>query len=182
MLFNTVKSKIILISALMLIILSVLLSAFAYIYLRSGKTLLLTGYSYHISNFAEEINKDIISIENNAKDLALQGEMFNHIDKNRNMALFTTINIFGNYPKSLGGGIWFEPNIIDPAKRLYCIYVYRNKNNEVVPDQQFETEEYDYLNKNWYKEIFKHACGKTKRTTLNGRVLIMKKKVAILLW
>ncbi len=154
MLFNTVKSKIILISALMLIILSVLLSAFAYIYMQSGKTLLLTGYSYHISNFAEEINKDIISIENNAKDLALQGEMFNHIDKNKDMALFTTINIFKNYPNSLGGGIWFEPNVIDPLKRLYCIYVYRNKNNEVVPDKQFETEEYDYLNKSWYKEIF----------------------------
>ena len=157
MLFNTVKSKIILISALMLIILSVLLSAFAYIYMRSGKTLLLTGYSYHISNFAEEINKDIISIENNAKDLALQGEMFNHIDKNRDMALFTTINIFNNYPDSLGGGIWFEPNIIDPVKRLYCIYVYRNKNNEVVPDEQFETEAYDYLNKSWYKEIFPYV-------------------------
>lgn len=154
---NTVKSKIILISALMLVILSVLLSAFAYIYMRSGKTLLLTGYSYRISNFAEEINKDIISIENNAKDLALQGEMFNHIDKNKNMALFTTINIFKNYPDSLGGGIWFEPNIIDPAKRLYCIYVYKNKNNEVVPDEQFETEEYDYLNKNWYKEIFPYV-------------------------
>ena len=157
MLFDTVKSKIILISALMLVILSVLLSAFAYIYMQSGKTLLLTGYSYHISNFAEVINKDIISIENNAKDLALQGEMFNHIDKNKNMALFTTINIFKNYPDSLGGGIWFEPNIIDPAKRLYCIYVYRNKNNEVVPDEQFETEEYDYLNKSWYKEIFPYV-------------------------
>ena len=151
---NTVKSKIILISALMFVILSVLLSAFSYIYMQSGKTLLLTGYSYHISNFAEQINKDIISIENNAKDLALQGEMFNHIDKNKNMALFTTINIFKNYSNSLGGGIWFEPNVIDPLKRLYCLYVYRNKNNEVVPDEQFETEDYDYLNKSWYKEIF----------------------------
>lgn len=151
---NTVKSKIILISALMFVILSVLLSAFSYIYMQSGKTLLLTGYSYHIANFAEQINKDIISIENNAKDLALQGEMFNHIDKNKNMALFTTINIFKNYQNSLGGGIWFEPNVIDPLKRLYCLYVYRNKNNEVVPDVQFETEDYDYLNKSWYKEIF----------------------------
>ena len=152
--FNTIKSKIILISALMLITLSILLSFFAYLYLQNGKTLLLKGFSYHISTFAEKINKDIIRIEDNAKDLALQGEMFNQIDKNRNMALFTTINIFNNYPYSLGGGIWFEPNIIDPQKRWYCIYVYRNKNNEIVPDEQFETPEYDYLNKSWYKEIF----------------------------
>lgn len=152
--FNTVKSKIILISALMLVVLSVLLSSFAYLYLENGKFLLLEGFSYHISTFAEKINKDIISIENNAKDLALQGELFNHIDKNRDMALFTTKNIFKNYPNSLGGGIWFEPNIIKPDKRWYCIYVYRNKNNEIVPDEQFETPEYDYLNKSWYKEIF----------------------------
>ena len=152
--FNTVKSKIILISALMLVTLSLLLSFFAYIYLENGKSLILNGFSHNIANFAERINKDIIRIEDNAKDLALQGEMFNHIDKNKNMALYTTVNIFNNYPYSLGGGIWFEPNIIDHTKRWYCIYVYRNNDNEVVPDEQFETEEYDYLNKNWYKEIF----------------------------
>ena len=152
--FNTIKSKIILISALMLVTLSILLGFFAYIYLQNSKSMLLQGYSFHISNFAERINKDIISIENNAKDLALQGEMFNHIDKNRDMALFTTINIFKNYPNSLGGGIWFEPNIIDPEKRRFCLYVYRNKDNNIVPDEQFESEEYDYLNKSWYKEIF----------------------------
>ena len=154
MLFNTVKSKIIIISAIMLVTLSLLLSFFAYLYLENGKMLILKGFSFHISNFAEKINKDIIRIENNAKDLALQGRMFYQIDKNKNMALLTTINIFNNYPYSLGGGIWFEPYIIDPAKRLYCIYVYRNKNNKVIPDEQFESEEYDYLNKSWYKEIF----------------------------
>ncbi len=152
--FNTVKSKIILISAIMLITLSLLLGFFAYLYLEYGKFLILKGFSFHISNFAEQINKDVIRIENNAKDLALQGKMFYQIDKNRNMALFTTINIFNNYPYSLGGGIWFEPNIIDSNKRFYCIYVYRNKDGKVIPDEQFETEEYDYLNKNWYKEIF----------------------------
>ncbi len=94
--FNTVKSKIVLISAVMLIILSILLSFFAYLYLQNGKSLLLKGFSYHISNFAQKINKDIIRIEDNAKDLALQGAMFNKIDKNKNVALFTTINIFNN--------------------------------------------------------------------------------------
>lgn len=152
--FDTIKSKIILISALLLITLSLLLGFFAYLYLQNGKFLLLKGFSYHISTFAEKINKDIIRIEDNAKDLALQGEMFNRIDKNRNMALFTTINIFKNYPNSLGGGIWFEPNIINPNQKRYCIYVYRNKNNEIAPDEQFETEEYDYHNRSWYKEIF----------------------------
>ena len=151
--FNTVKSKIILISALMLITLSILLGFFAYIYLQNGKTLILKSFSFHISNFAERINKDIIRIENNAQDLALQGEMFYQIDKNKDMALFTTKNIFENYPDSLGGGIWFEPYIVFPQKKLFCIYVYRNKANEVVPDEEFETEEYNYPNKSWYKEI-----------------------------
>ena len=119
--FNTVKSKIILISALMLITLSILFGFFAYIYMQNGKSLLLKGFSFHISNFAEKINKDILRIEDNAKDLALQGKMFYLIDKNKNMALSTTINIFNNYPYSLGGGIWFEPNVVDKTKRLFCI-------------------------------------------------------------
>ena len=94
--FNTVKSKIILISAIMLLTISILLSFFAYIYLQNGKSLLLKSFSYHIANFAEKINKDIIRIENNAQDLALQGGMFYQIDKNKDMALFTTKNIFQN--------------------------------------------------------------------------------------
>lgn len=161
--FNTVKSKIILISALMLITLSILFGFFAYIYMQNGKSLLLKGFSFHISNFAEKINKDILRIEDNAKDLALQGKMFYLIDKNKNMALSTTINIFNNYPYSLGGGIWFEPNVVDKTKRLFCIYVFRNKNNEVVQDTEFETEDYDYLNKSWYKEI---SSGVTKENSV----------------
>ena len=60
--FNTVKSKIILISALMLITLSILFGFFAYIYMQNGKSLLLKGFSFHISNFAEKINKDIMLV------------------------------------------------------------------------------------------------------------------------
>lgn len=151
--FNTVKSKIILISAIMLLTISILLGFFAYIYLQNGKVLLLKSFSYHIENFAEKINKDVIKIENNAQDLALQGELFYQIDKNKDMALFTTKNIFKNYPISLGGGIWFEPYSVFPQNKLFCIYVYRNKDNVIVPDKEFESEEYNYPNKSWYKEI-----------------------------
>ena len=72
------------------------------------------------------------------------------------MILLCNINqylIFKNYKNSLGGGIWFEPYVINPQKRLVSTYAYRNKSGEIVLDKDFESEKYNYLNKNWYREI-----------------------------
>lgn len=151
--FNTIKSKINLITVLMLITLCFVLSLFGYLYLKSGKTLIIKGTSFSISAYAENINKEIIEIDNNARDLALHGEIFYQL-RNRNFTMDNIIkNSFRNYENSLGGGIWFKPYYIDKNKRLLGIYAFRNKLNEIVIDRQFNTDEYDYPNKSWYKEI-----------------------------
>ena len=151
--FNTIKSKIVLIAVFMLITLSVLLCVFTFFYMKTGKSLILTGTTHSISVFAKNINKEVVRIEDNAKDLDLHGALFYKIDKNKKIAEDTIISVFNNYEHSLGGGIWFKPYSIDKNKRLYCIYVYRNKANEVVPDNNFETEDYNYPEKSWYKDI-----------------------------
>lgn len=150
--FNTIKSKITLISFLTLLALSLLCAAFSYLYLKSAKNLIIKGASHSIATLAQNINKEIIRIEDNAKDLALQGEMFYYIDKNRTTAEQAIMDLFGNYEDSLGGGIWFKPYLIQ-GKKYFCIYAFRNKDNKMVIDRQFETEEYNYPEKSWYKEI-----------------------------
>ena len=150
---NTIKSKIIFISVVMLAALNLLLCLFGYLYLKNGKTLLLDSYSHSISVFAKNINKEVIKIEDNAKDLALHGELFFAIDKDKSVAEQTIIKLFDNYQDSLGGGIWFEPYAVRPYQKLLCIYAYRNKDNKVVTDDEFETEAYNYPNQSWYKEI-----------------------------
>lgn len=151
---NTIKSKITMITVLMLVTLSILLSVFSNIYYQHSKKLLLTGTSFSIADFAQNINKEILRIEDNSKDLALHGELFYQIDKNRKIAELTIIKLFNNYKYSLGGGIWFEPYAINKDKKLYCIYVFRNKDNQLISDYEFESEEYNYPEKGWYKEIF----------------------------
>ena len=156
---NTIKSKIIFISVIMLAALNLLLCLFGYLYLKNGKTLLLDSYSHSISVFAKNINKEVIKIENNAKDLALHGELFFAIDKDKSIAEQTIIKLFDNYQDSLGGGIWFEPYSVRAYQKLLCIYVYRNKDNKVVTDEEFETEAYNYPNQSWYKEIMPQLAG-----------------------
>ena len=151
--FSTIKSKINLITFLLLLTLSIVLSIFSYIYLKSGKFLIIKGTSYSISVSAQNINKEIIEIDNNARDLALHGEIFYSSGHIGNFVEDIIKDSFRNYEGSLGGGIWFKPFYISKAKRLYGIYAYRNKENQIVIDKQFDTEEYDYPNKNWYKEI-----------------------------
>ncbi|MBR2525873.1 SpoIIE family protein phosphatase [bacterium] len=151
--FNTIKSKINLITMLMLTTLCIVLSLFGFLYLKSGKTLIIKGTSFSISVFAQNINKEITEIENNARDLALHGESYYLNNKNRAIADHLIKDSFRNYENSLGGGIWFKPYYIDKLKRLFCIYAYRNKQNEIIIDNQFNSEEYDYPNKSWYKEI-----------------------------
>ena len=152
--FRTIRSKIIIIALLMLFTLSTLFCMFTFIYLKSSKNLILDSYFHSIAVFANDINSEIIKIEDNARDLALQGEMFYKIDKNKKIATATIIRLFENYENSLGGGIWFKPYSISPKKQLYCIYVYRNKQNKVVPDNEFESIKYNYPRKSWYTDIF----------------------------
>lgn len=150
--FNTIKSKITLISFLTLLALCLLCTTFSYLYLKSAKNLIIKGASHSIATLAQNINKEIIRIEDNAKDLALQGEMFYYIDKNRSTAEQVIKDLFGNYEDSLGGGIWFKPYLIQ-GKKYFCIYAFRNKDKKMVIDRQFESEEYNYPEKSWYKEI-----------------------------
>ena len=151
--FNTIKSKILIIALLMLITLNSLFCVFTFFYMRSSKSLIIESYFHSIAVLADNINKEILKIEDNARDLALQGELFYMIDKNKKMAEYTIIKLFQNYEESLGGGIWFKPYSVSKNKKLYCVYVYRNKMNQIVPDSAFETKEYNYPTQSWYTDI-----------------------------
>ena len=150
--FNTIKSKILLIVFSMLITLTIVLSAFTYVYLKNTKTLVIKTCSIAIGEFVQSINKDILKIEDNTRDLALAGEMYIDYKKKSGLELITK-KVFENYPESLGGGIWFLPYHIDKSKRLNCVYAYRSKNNEILIDDSFEKEDYNYPGQKWYKEI-----------------------------
>ncbi len=154
--FNTLKSKIIIIVFSMFITLVCVLTAFTCLYYRDTKYLMLEYVSKNVETQAQNINKELVKIEKNARSLALMGELYYKFDRNKSIAEKTVIQVFDNYPDSLGGGIWFKPYYITPEKEYDCIYVYRNKQGNIVTDYNFESQEYDYPQQSWYKEIMPH--------------------------
>ena len=152
--FKTLKSKILAIAIAVLAVITVVFMVFAYTFESKTKPLVLDYYSRYIEVLKDEINDNIIKIENNSKGLALIGGLFYRTDKSIDLTKEVITKIFYNYPDSLGGGIWFEPYMIDKTSKRFCLYAFRNKDGKVVIDESFNSEEYDYLNKSWYKEIF----------------------------
>ena len=107
--FNTIRSKIAIITLGMLSTLIVVLSCYAYLYLKHSKSMTITSESHSIAVLAQSINREIVELEDNAKDLALMGSLFYKAGRDKDIAKRTVINIFENYDDSLGGGIWFKP-------------------------------------------------------------------------
>ena len=152
--FKTLKSKILAIAVTVLAVITVVFMVFAYTFEIKTKPLIIDYYSRHIEVLKDKINDNIIKIENNSKDLALIGSLFYRTDRSIKLTKEVITNIFYNYPDSLGGGIWFEPYKIDKTRKRFCLYAFRNKDGKVAIDESFNSEEYDYLNQGWYKQIF----------------------------
>ena len=153
MMFRTVKSKILVLAFLMLVVLVAVFIFNIGTFKLKTKQLMLQNYSYSINSFVQEINEKVIRLEDNSRDLALLGALFYKIDRDIPITNKAIIKIFENYENSLGGGIWFEPYIVFKNQKRLCFYAYRNKNNKLVLDDEFASEEYDYHNQGWYKQI-----------------------------
>ena len=151
--FKTVKSKILITSILMLSLLMLVFACYIGVFRMKAKQQMTQNYSFSINTFVQDINEKIARYEDNARDLALIGSLFYKTDKSIELTNKTVVKIFENYPKSLGGGIWFEPNVVDKTKKRVCFYAYRNKNGQIVLDESFSSEEYNYHNQGWYKQI-----------------------------
>jgi len=151
--FNTLRSKIAIITLGMLAALVVVLSCYSYLYLKHAKSLTIQGGSHATSVIAQGINREIVELEDNSKDLALMGSLFYKAGKDKQIAKQTVVRIFENYDDSLGGGIWFKPYQVSKNEKRFCIYAYRNKDNQVVLDENFNNDEYNYPEQKWYKEI-----------------------------
>ena len=151
--FKTIKSKILIITLSMSLVLLFILAAIALCYYHDVKEILINRTDNFTKLQAKELDLEILRTEKNARDLALMGELYYKFDRNPKIAEKTIIEVFENYPISLGGGIWFKPYIVNTDKMRSCIYAYRNDKGKLVLDESFESEEYNYLNQNWYKEI-----------------------------
>ena len=153
--FNTIKSKILIIVISTFVVLISVLSIFSFISFKNSEQLIIQSYFYSTSVLVQNLNKEIIMIENNAKDVALLGKLHytQGLKRNDNILKQLLISIFNNYHGSLGGGVWYKPYEANKNKKLYCVYAYRDKQNHIIIDDSFESESYNYPEQDWYKQI-----------------------------
>lgn len=150
---NSIKSRILILTLSLLILFGFVVTGAALLAFYHDKELIITGNGFSISSLTERVNQEITKLENNAMDLALLGESYYSSYQKGTMDKASVIRIFENYPQSLGGGIWFKPYKLQKNKKRSCIYAFRNSDNQIVTDDSFESEEYNYLNQLWYIEI-----------------------------
>lgn len=151
--FKTIKSKILFITIMFIAVMMATVLCYTAIARMKTKQLMLKNYAFSINSFVQEIDEKILRMEDNSRDLALIGKLFYRTDKSIGLTNQAITRIFENYPDSLGGGIWFEPYVVSPTQKRTCFYAYRNKKGELILDESFASEKYDYHNQSWYKEI-----------------------------
>jgi len=100
----------------------------------------------------EKVNKVIAELENGAIVLAIDGLIY-YESQSYDIGDTLVIGYLRSFPDAIGGGFWFQPYANNNTLRD-CIYAFFDeKINDVRVDDTFKKDEYDYHNKNWYREI-----------------------------
>jgi len=116
------------------------------------KRLRLEGIRKTVEFETEKVNKIIAELENGAIVLAIDGLIF-HESQSYSIGETLVLGYLRSYPDAIGGGFWFEPYANNGNLRD-CIYAFYDKKiKDVRLDDTFNKDDYDYHNRNWYREI-----------------------------
>ena len=151
--FKTIKSKFLVWTFVMLAVLMLAFVSYIGIFRMKMKQLMIQNYGNSINAFVQQLDDKVIRAVDNSKDLALLGSLYYKTDRSIPLTNKSIIKLFENYENSLGGGIWFEPYVVNKNQKRNCFYVYRNKNGKLILDEDFASDEYDYHNQGWYNMI-----------------------------
>ena len=105
----------------------------------------------------EKINNISQLMERNAMDLASYGEHLYAMKKAGEIDIAAMsreserilVSNFSGFPQAIGGGIWYEPYVLDGQTRYFGPYAYQDQ-QAVVFSWDLSTPEYDYHNQDWY--------------------------------
>lgn len=152
---NSIKSKIIILTFSLLLMLGVVVTAVAVIAFYNDKELIISGNKASVTAFEKQLNTEIIKLEQNAQDLALMGEIYFQRGKQREIGDFFVQKLLKNYPNSMGNGIYFKPYKVDENQRISCIHAVWNENRQISLLNSCVNSVFDYFGQNWYDEIIR---------------------------
>jgi methyl-accepting chemotaxis protein len=108
-----------------------------------------------VGESAEQIEAAMRVMEKNATDLATAGETFFAIVRQTGRDITPQIEDylvrnFQRFPEAIGGGLWYEPNVLYSNRERFGPYAFR-KDGKVSFTWDLNTPEYDYHNQDWYR-------------------------------
>ena len=152
---TSIKSKIIVLTFALLVILGFVVTGAAITAFYHDKELIITANNAAITAFEGQMNTEIAELEKNAMDLALMGQIYYQKNEQPEVAESFTKQILRNYPNSMGNGLWFEPYKMQENKKAACIHALWNENNQIGLLPSCVRGDYDYFSRNWYIEIIR---------------------------
>ncbi len=158
---RSIRAKIFLVVISFLLIMSFAFSFYAVNTTTNYRKLRINELEATVQYKSERINTYITEMEQDALSLANAASVFYlYTDRGRKIGNTIVLNNIRTFPTAAGGGIWFEPFQLDPARRFASFYACYNDRNTLALDTHYDTEQYNYLNQTWYKLI---ARGVKKR-------------------
>lgn len=150
---NSINSKIIVLTFSLLCALGIIVTSAAVIAFYNDKELIIQGNNASITAFEGLLNTEIATLEKNAMDLALMGEVYYQEGKRPEVGEFFTKKILQNYPNSMGNGIWFEPYKVSKDQKATCIHALWSPDKKIGMLPSCVRGDYDFFKQNWYAEI-----------------------------
>jgi len=117
------------------------------------KRLRLEGIRKTVEFETEKVNKVIMGMEQGAEILALDG-LISHRLQSYEINETMVIGFLNGFREAVGGGFWFEPYADREDKYRSNFYAFFDKSQGKIRfDDTFDSDEYDYHSKSWYREL-----------------------------
>ncbi len=167
MFLKTIKSKILFIILISFLFSTACTFIACLIYYNNNKTMANKACDAVAENYATGINSVINRLLDFSRNLAISGETFyNSKDKDHDLLDESVSKAFKTNDNEItfGGGLWYEPYVINPDQKRFCTCADYDKENGCSIDPYFEGEQYDYLSRIWYTSTKSFV---TQKNTMN---------------
>jgi len=149
----SIRAKILGVALLFIATIGVTFIVYSMITTVNYKRLRLESIEKTVKLETEQINRIVTVMERAAIFYAIGGKLAYDIQRD-NFGIELAVEFLSNLPMAAGGGFWFEPYAYKTSVLREGVYTFHDKKTgKILMDNNFFLDDYDYHNKEWYKEI-----------------------------
>lgn len=152
---RSIRSKIFFVIILFLLILCVAFSFYVLTMTKNYRKLKLESLTALLQDKSERINTAIVEMEQDALSLANTARVFYlYTDRSPEIGRKLVKNNIHLFQSAVGGGIWFEPNTLYPARKSAGFFA-EYRPGETVPSASEAGKDFRYREEIWYTSIWR---------------------------